>query len=236
MNVKSPAVFRFVFLVVGFLLSSQSGAEVPDYACGPDYASGSIRNAFGPFDYRSGGPNLRNVESNHMAPDVVNLVRGQTGVWPGGDLSYTLRAFPNHPVALTQMVRLGEKERASKPAGAIYPVECYFKRAMIFAYDDGKVRAIYATYLYKAGRKADALNQLNEAIRLGEDTPNVQYNIGLIYFDLRKYDKALSSAHRAYESGFPLPGLRDKLKKAGKWQEPVVRSDSGGAKAASVED
>jgi tetratricopeptide (TPR) repeat protein len=231
MNVKFAAVCRFFLLGLGFLISLQSVAEVADYACG------SIRNplSFGPFDYRKGGPDLRNVETNHMAPDVVNLVKGQTG-YIGSDLDYTLRAFPNHPLALMLMVRLGEKERTSQPRGAKWVVECYFKRAMTFANDDGAVRAVYAVYLYKAGRKADALNRLNEAIQLGEDTPSVNYNIGLIYFDMKDYDKALSFAHRAYGSGFPLPGLRDKLKKAGKWQEPVARRDSGDGRVASPEN
>ena len=35
-----------------------------------------------------------------------------------------------------------------------------------------------------------------------------------------QYDKALASAHRAYGAGFPLPGLKNKLKRAGKWREP----------------
>jgi len=60
--------------------------------------------------------------------------------------------------------------------------------------------------------------------------------MGLIYFDLKDYDKALSFAHRAYGSGFPLPGLRDKLKKVGKWQEAVARSDGGSGRVVSPEN
>jgi tetratricopeptide (TPR) repeat protein len=222
MTIKSAVVYRIFFLCFGFLVCSQSSAEPTDYSCG------SIKNAYGPFDYRSGGIGLKEVEGNHLTPEVVNLVRGKTG-YIGGDLDYTLRAYPNHHVALMAMVRLGEKEKTSKPIGANYVVECYFKRALIFRSDDGVVRTIYASYLYKAGKKAEALNQLNQAVQLGEDSPNTNYNIGLIYFDLKEYEKALYFAQRAYGSGFPLPGLRDKLKKAGKWKEPVARIENGGA-------
>ena len=163
------------------------------------------------------------------------LVKGQTS-YIGDDLDFVLRYFPNHHVALSSMLRLGEKEKRSTPVIFKYSVECYFKRALMFRPDDGVVRTIYASYLYKAGKKAEALDQLNQAIQLGEDSPNTYYNMGLIYFDLKDYDKALSFAHLAYGSGFPLPGLRDKLKKAGKWQEPVARRDSGGGRVASPEN
>lgn len=230
MNAKSAAVCRIVLFGLGILISSHSVAEVVDYACG-SLALGED----GPYDYRIGHYRMKQVEGNHLSPDVVNLVKGQTSTI-GGDLDFVLRYFPNHHVALLSMLRLGEKEKRSKPIGAKYSIECYFKRALIFRGDDGVVRTIYASYLYKAGNKTEALNQLNQAIQLGEDSPNANYNIGLIYFDLKDYDKALSFAHRAYGSGFPLPGLRDKLKKAGKWQEPVARSDGGSRRVVSPEN
>jgi hypothetical protein len=65
---------------------------------------------------------------------------------------------------------------------------------------------------------------------LGEDNPNTNYNIGLIYFDLKDYEKSLSFAQRAYGSGLPLPGLRDKLKRVGKWEEPILQKGNGDAR------
>jgi hypothetical protein len=41
-----------------------------------------------------------------------------------------------------------------------------------------------------------------------------------VYFDLKDYDKSLEHAQIAYAQGFPLPGLKHKLQKAGKWREP----------------
>ena len=153
-----------------------------------------------------------------------NLVSGATGAI-GGDLDYTLRAFPNHHVALMAMAKLGEKQKTAKPPGAKYGVECYFQRAIRFRNDDEIVRILYASYLSKAGKRAEALSQLNEASQLGSDSANANYNMGLIFYELKEYDKALTYAHKAYHLGFPLPGLRDKLKKAGKWTEPAVKAE-----------
>jgi tetratricopeptide (TPR) repeat protein len=195
----------------------QSRADVDDYVCG------SLENNYGPYDYRSDKDKLRIVEQYHLTPEVVNLVGAI-----GGDLDYTLRAFPNHHVALMAMAKLGEKQKTAKPTGAKFGVECYFRRAVRFRNEDEIVRILYASYLSKAGKRADALSQLNEAAQLGSDNANANYNMGLIFFDLKEYDKALSYAQQAYRLGFPLPGLRDKLKRAGKWKEPVVQSEESG--------
>jgi tetratricopeptide (TPR) repeat protein len=155
------------------------------------------------------------------------LISGTTGSL-GGDIDYTLRAFPNHPGALMSMVRLGDKEKTAKPSGSRYTVECWLNRAVRFRDNDATVKMIYATYLAKKGSNAEALKKLNDAVQLGEDNANLQYNIGLVYFNLGKYDEALNHAHLAYQAGFPLPGLRDKLKRAGKWKELSANASSNG--------
>jgi hypothetical protein len=53
-----------------------------------------------------------------------------------------------------------------------------------------------------------------------DDNPFTYYNAGLMYFELKKYDKSLQQAHRAYELGFVRPDLRNALKNVGKWVEP----------------
>ncbi len=202
----------FIFLLDFFILG-RSWAETSDYACGP------LQNAYGPYDYRSDKDKLPIVVGAHFTPEVENLIKGTTGQI-GGDIDYTLRAIPNHPAALLAMVRLGVKEKTNMPRGARYTVECYLNRANRFRNDDSMVKMIYASYLAKNGKGNDALKYLNDAADLGEESANLYYNIGLIYLDLKQYDKSLENAHRAYKMGFPLPGLRDRLKKAGKWSEP----------------
>lgn len=222
MNKQTRAICRFIFLGYWILFISHAKAEVGDFACGP------LQNAYGPFDYRSDKDKLPIVEGAHFTTEVANLIKGNTAERPGGDIDYTLRAFPNHPGALMSMVRLGEKEKTAKPKGSRYTVECWLYRAVRFRDNDATVKMIYATYLAKNGSNAAALKQLNEAVQLGEDSANLQYNIGLVYFNLGKYDEALNHAHVAYRAGFPLPGLRDKLKKAGKWRELSVTESGNG--------
>ena len=109
MNKKYTTIFHLVILGLGFLIFSQSRADVNDYICG------SLQNGYGPYDYRSDKDKLRIVEQYHLTPEVVNLVAGSTGEI-GDDLDYTLRAFPNHHVALMAMVKLGEKQKTAKPS------------------------------------------------------------------------------------------------------------------------
>jgi tetratricopeptide (TPR) repeat protein len=213
-----PRWFLVFCLVI--CAAQTAGAAVDDVICG------KLANGYGPFDYRSNKAELPVVEFHHLTPVVVNLVSGQTGVFPGGDLDYTLRAFPNHPTALMAMLRLGDKTQMDKPKGARYSVECYLYRAWRFREDDPTVRMIYATYLAKRGRSSEALSHLEDAVAMGEESANLDYNLGLIYANLKKYDEALVYAHKAYLQGFPLPGLRDKLKKAGKWKDPVIPVES----------
>jgi tetratricopeptide (TPR) repeat protein len=219
MSRSNGIICGILLLGVEIFFLSHVQAEVNDIACGP------LQSSYGPYDYRSDKDKLTIVEVHHFTPEVANLVRGMTGSL-GGDIGYTLRAFPNHPGALMSMMRLGDKEKTTKPSGSRYTVECWLYRAVRFRDNDATVKMIYATYLAKKGNNAEALKHLNEAVQLGEDSANLQYNIGLVYFNLGKYDEALKYAHVAYQAGFPLPGLRDKLKKAGKWKEPSASTAS----------
>ena len=65
---------------------------------------------------------------------------------------------------------------------------------------------------------------------------NLAYNIGLLQVDLKRYDAALEHAHSAYLGGFPLPGLRDKLKRAGAWRDPAPLADAKPAVATPPAD
>jgi tetratricopeptide (TPR) repeat protein len=219
MNRRTILTCQGILVGLWILVFSQAKAEVSDFSCGP------LQNAYGPFDYRSDKDKLPIVEGAHFTPEVASLIRGKTGPI-GGDLDYTLRAFPNHPEALMAMVRLGEKEKTTKPTGTRYTVECWLHRAVRFRDNDASAKMIYAIYLAKKGHSIEALKQLNGAAELNPDSANLQYNIGLVYFDLGKFDESLKYAHLAYQAGFPLPGLRDKLKRAGKWKEPITKSDS----------
>ena len=173
---------------------------------------------YGPHDYRVAKDKLPTVEQHHFDAGVETLTKQKTGLF-GGDIDYTLRAFPNHHRALMAMVKLGLREKSSQARGARYTVECYLLRAETYQPDDGMVRMIYGLYYLKHGRPGDAVKKLEEARKIAGDDANVHYNLGLAYADLKKYDKALESAHIAYAKGFPLPGLKNRLRRAGVWRD-----------------
>jgi tetratricopeptide (TPR) repeat protein len=188
---------------------------VPGWA-GAYEVCGSLENGYGPFDYRTRKDKLPIVERHHFNSNVEMLVRGITGS-VGGDIDYTLRAFPNHHRALASMANLALRRKTERPRGAQYTVPCYFERAIRFARDDGNVRMIYGTYLLRKGDANGAREQMELASKLVGENANLHYNLGLVYFDLKEYELARSHAKRAYDMGFPLPGLREKLQRAKQW-------------------
>ena len=172
-----------------------------------------------PLDYhdRANAIALRNVEANHFNEGVRTLKKGQTTVYLGGDISYVLRAFPNHYRALELMARLSERERTEKPQGAQWPLRCYYERALAFKPDDSIVQLLYGNYLLRKRQLDKAIEHLSEANRLKPNNANINYNLGLALFAAKRYDEAAESAQVAYALGFPLPGLRKKLESVGKW-------------------
>jgi tetratricopeptide (TPR) repeat protein len=63
----------------------------------------------------------------------------------------------------------------------------------------------------------DVLIQGNAA--LAEQSPELQYNLGLVYLELNEPELAMQRAKLAYDLGSPLPGLKKKLVALGKWQD-----------------
>ena len=57
------------------------------------------------------------------------------------------------------------------------------------------------------------------AEQFAKDNGAISYNVGLLYFELGDYERSMSFAKDAYDLGLNLPGLRQKLTKAGKWKE-----------------
>ncbi|MBK8744994.1 hypothetical protein [Propionivibrio sp.] len=204
------------FSVIAVLAIAANGVAV---GAEDDFSCGALTNAYGPFDYRSDKDKLGIVEGAHFTPSVENLTRGNAG-YIGGDLDYTLRAFPNHHRALMSVMRYGEKRHSDHPTDLRYSVGCYFNRALRFRPDDDTARMIYGIYLSKKGRNKEALEQLNSIQTPNDDNANLHYNLGLLFLKLGDQKKSLAHAQKAYQLGFPLPGLRDKLKRAGIWKEP----------------
>jgi Flp pilus assembly protein TadD len=78
---------------------------------------------------------------------------------------------------------------------------------------------IYGNHLLKTGQTDRATEQLKEAVSLQPDNATINYNLGLLYMQRKNYEEARAYAKKAYELGFPLPGLKNQLIQAGKWEE-----------------
>lgn len=191
---------------------------------------GLLLNHFGPYDYRD--PNRKDelylVEKAHFDVEVFRLLNagrdGRTAP-PGGGIDYTLRAFPNHHRALDALSRLVAKEGNLKPRNMTWSSECYFKRAMMFTPDDGAIYHIYGNYLYRRGKAEEAIAAYMKAIDLVPGYVEVHYNLGLLLFKQKRYKESRLHALKAYESGYPLSALKDKLQSIGCWDRNNLNTD-----------
>jgi tetratricopeptide (TPR) repeat protein len=161
---------------------------------------------------------LPTVEGAHFTSQVEDLVRGDSG-YLGTDIAYTLEHFPNHPRALSAMAQLALRQKSTRAKGARYSVSCYFDRAMRFRPADARVRSLLGAYLLALKQDDAALVQFEASVRLAPGDAVAHYNLGLLYERRKDYPKAREAAHAAYGMDFPLPGLKNKLKAAGQWQD-----------------
>jgi tetratricopeptide (TPR) repeat protein len=160
---------------------------------------------------------IASVELHHFDADTENLIRGITGSI-GADLDFLVRYSPNHHRGLAALVRLALRDKTPQPRDVKLPVECYLLRALEFTPSDVEVQKIYATYLARLGRNAEALATFEQAEKLSPDDPVIAYNIGLLLTDKRDFERARSYAKKAYAGGIQFPGLRDKLARQGQWR------------------
>ncbi len=220
-------------ILCGF--SCLARAEVDMTGCDP--VPPPLAGSFGPYDYNNPIERAKAplVENAHFTAQVENLSHGQSGTAVMPDIQYTLTKYPNHPRALQSLVRLSVKEKSEQPMGAARTVTCFLKRAIVFAPNDMIPRMLLAKHYSQQGKVDDALKVLQEAEILAPGDANLAYNMGLLYVEKKQYDQALIYAHKGYQAGFPLPGLRDKLKRAGQWREPEPKTVDADAKPAPAE-
>jgi tetratricopeptide (TPR) repeat protein len=213
---------RQCLIVLGYVtiaLSSVGHAQMTGERVGP---CGTLTNSYGPFDYTN--PKLRAeklpiVEKHHFTAYVYNLEGGLTSRTPAGDLDYTLRAFPNHHLALEAMARLHRREKAEKLEDANFTLSCYFERAHKFAPSDPVVPIVEGVHFFAVGDLDTAENALLRALQISPQSPEAAYNLGLLYVRKGDFDHAMKYAEVAYDNGHPLPGLRNKLIEKGAWIE-----------------
>lgn len=187
----------------------------------------------GPWDYADPSNNIptgadpmghvKRVENVHFTPAMQLLDLKRFSIERlTGEFHYTLRALPNHPGALMAISRLERMAGGKLPQRGITPftpkitADCFFDRAIRFRPRDKMVRMVHGMHLHQRGKLQEALAEYERAQSLGEDSPNLNYNLGLLHAELNNWDKAYEYGEKAQRTGFMLPGLRAKLEKAGR--------------------
>src|SRR5207237_522134 len=206
---------RLLLLGLIFLIPASALAQ-DDRAC-PDILKAG---QFGPFDYQQPvkyAKELSVVERVHFTPEVETLKHGAAGSL-AADLNYTIRAFPNHHRALDSISRLSIKLNRLLIPAMQCSADGYFERAIRFAPADPWVHAAYGVHLYRWKKLPQAEDELLKADKLVPNEGNIEYNLGLLYVDLKQWDKAMAYAEKAYAHGYRLPGLKNMLVSAGKWR------------------
>lgn len=158
------------------------------------------------------------VEKHHFTHEVETLRAGITSS-VAGDIGYTLRVRPNHHRALLAITRLALKTNSERPQGSSMSIDCWFVRAKRMSPNDGMVYAIFSTYLARRNRKAEAMENAEQAAAIAPESKNVQYNVAAAYLTVKEYAKAVEHAKRAEELGHPMPSVKNKLKQLGAWKE-----------------
>lgn len=215
-----PILFLWLMIANISCYAQLGSTPIPKFDRTVDAECGGLANAHGPFDYRQVNQAEKDlVENVHFNAQerMLSTPQGRTDILIWGEFDYTLRAFPNNPRALAAVDRLSQILHNDKPIRARYSANCYFLRAIKFTPDDAHVHLLYGFYLLRRNKTVEALAQLAEAEKLAPDDRNVIYNIGLAYFKANDYEKSKDYAEKAYALGFPLPGLRNMLQRAGKW-------------------
>ncbi len=197
-----------------FSLISYSSVAIDNQSC--DLQNVFDKVGYGPFDYTTaiGKQKLGVVEKAHFDHNVKNLIRGKSGNDPLPDLVYVLSKYPNHHPALYSMSKLLRKKEADNTLrynNNLYTARCYFERAKTFSPKDSIVLALYGIHLHKSLKYESAEKQYLNALKLTPQNPEINYNLGLLYVDMKEYTQAKKYADIAYEQGFPLAGLRSKL-------------------------
>jgi Tfp pilus assembly protein PilF len=159
---------------------------------------------------------LRNVEQYHLEQGVSKMKAGQYS-GAHADFAFMLGYFPNHPQALALMSELCDLKWKDFRKDFQCDMESRFERAIARNPNASPTFLVYGLHLQRVNRLPQAIESYKKSIALYPESANAHYNLGLAYFDAKQFDLANRHANLSYALGMRLPGLRDKLMRAGKW-------------------
>lgn len=199
--------------------SAQANKQTNNKTCGIVPGQPLKAGSFGPYDYTNPAHQQYRpiVEDYHFTREVEALIGSANAPTPGGDIFYTLRKFPNHHRALYAMVRYQTEQHKWLPLNftRLYSMECFFQRAHYFKANDPVVYMLQGIYFYKRKAFEHSEKFYLKSLSIYPESAEANYNLGLLYIDMGKFDKAKQYAKAAYKYGHPLQGLKQKLAKHG---------------------
>lgn len=217
--------FGYLYLIALLVLTSD--LAIAEQIC--NLTIERVDGGYGPYDYtnpshrKSKLPIVEKHHFNKVTEQMAIMAKGDKEYYAAftnasgkrkattieGDLSYTLLAFPNHHKALNAMSIYQLKGRHTDQ----YPTaDCFFKRAIKYRPNDPGVRSVYGIHFFSRKKYEGALEQFRVVETLTRGDTQNNYNLGLVYFSLGEFEKSREYAKKAYDRGWPLEGLKNKLK------------------------
>jgi tetratricopeptide (TPR) repeat protein len=146
-----------------------------------------------------------------------------------GHVEFTLRYYPNHPKGLLMLSDVCTKWKSPQ-----CDADGWFEKAIDLNPNIAQTHALRGLHLQRTGRHKEAVEAYNKAIQLDPNSMYAHYNLALLYFEMGQFPLSNEHAQKSYALGAPYPGLREKLQKAGKWQELPATAASDQASSPAV--
>jgi tetratricopeptide (TPR) repeat protein len=149
-----------------------------------------------------------------LNPQQRRFMLGRAKAESGYTLRNTTSASPLYSNVLTNLARVAQAE------GNVPGAEGFFDQALQAKPGDAQTYVAMAILYRDTKRLPKAREILEKGLTATEGKAvEIHYTLGLICFDLKDSSCAVEHARVAYDAGYPLPGLKDKLAKGGLWTE-----------------
>lgn len=201
-----------------------AGPQVEGIALAPGCETIRFKDGFISYNDPTKAWNIKDTNDNHCDRNVRNLTGNARHNKPRGlmiDINWTLFRIPNHYECMSALVRYQTKKGYPFfPEERQFPrAECYIQGAINIWPNDPKLWFMLGYYYQRAHRPEDSIKAYAKVLDLSPSYLDAHYNLGLLYTEAQDYQKALEHARIAYDKGYPLPGLKHKLERAGVWED-----------------
>lgn len=224
-NMRSYGVSSFCW-ALGVLCVLMSGSALPAVGGSIEYNNNYFSRL---TDWQKSL--LKNNEEHHLRKAEMQLDSGNSHLvqYVKQDLQYMLVRWPNHPKALQMVTTIALQ---TKDSG--YAIK-WFEKAVDAFPSVYQTHTLYGIFLYRIEKYGKATIQFRKAVELNPNSSETNYNLGLALVAEHKYEEANKYAQRAYTMGYPLDGLRNKLKKVNAWK-PLDNAAAQASDSAAGDD